>query len=66
MSSLFRHCQPYPKYNTQIILYADLKTQASFVFFFRKSFAGIPRNFNGRVFLILMALLTVFERVVII
>ena len=29
----------------------DLKTQASFVFFFRKSFAGIPRknfvNFDG-------------------
>ena len=31
--------------------FPDLKTEASFVFFFRKSFAGIPREFHGRVLL---------------
>ena len=37
----------------------ESKTQASFVFF-RKSFAGILRNFCGRVLLILMGLPTFF------
>ena len=38
---------------------ADLKTQASFVFS-RKSFAGIPQNFRGKISLNMMGLPTFY------